>query len=156
VPWKGFALGLAQASVLKKALPGLNRRRWVFATSVAAVVAYANGLLPSTFAEIVAALSLWSLAVVGLMVGTVLLLSIGTAQWLVLRRTVPRSASWIGTTAAAWIAGLGVFLAFAAPLWRPGQPLPVVVLIGMSGGLLMAATTSVVTGHAMRRLVDRR
>src|SRR4051794_36988349 len=54
------------ASVLKKALPGLNRRRWEFATSVAAVVAYAIGLLPSTFAGSVPALSLWSLAVVGL------------------------------------------------------------------------------------------
>jgi hypothetical protein len=56
--------------------------------------------------------------------GTVLLLcSMGTAQWLVLRRIEVDAPWWIGVTAAAWVAGLAVFLAVATPLWREGQPL---------------------------------
>jgi hypothetical protein len=85
--------------------------------------------------------------------GPALLASIGTAQWLVLRRHVRRASWWIASTAAAWTAGLAVFLAVAMPLWQPGQPVSVVVAIGLAGGLLMAATTSAVTGAALRRLL---
>ena len=152
---EGAALGLAQASVLTRAVPALDGRRWVYATSVAAVVAYAIGLLPSIAANLLPGWPIWLLAGAGLILGTVLLLTIGTAQWLVLRRTMPRSASWIVTTAAAWIVGLSVFLAFATPLWHPGQPMVVTVLIGLVAGLLMAVSTSIVTGYAVRRLVDR-
>jgi hypothetical protein len=51
---------------------------------------------------------------------------------------------------------LGVFLGFAMPLWQPGQPLALVVAIGVVGGLLMAAATSVITGFALRRLLTDR
>jgi hypothetical protein len=46
-----------------------------------------------------------------------------------------------------------VFLGFAMPLWHPGQPAPLVVAIGAAGGLLMAATTALITGLALRRLL---
>jgi hypothetical protein len=90
-----------------------------------------------------------------IVLGAALLLSIGVAQWLVLRTVLARSAGWIATTAAAWSAGLAVFLGFAMPLWQPGQPVPVIVAIGAAGGLLMAATTSAITGEGLRRLLDR-
>ena len=83
------------------------------------------------------------------------MLSIGTAQWLVLRTVVRRSTSWIATTAIAWSAGLAVFLAFAMPVWQPGQPLAVIVVIGVAGGLLMAAVTAAITGNGLRRLLRR-
>jgi len=53
----------------------------------------------------------------------------------------------------AWAIGLGVFLAFAMPLWHPGQAPALVVAIGVGGGLLMAATSSAITGLGVRRLV---
>src|SRR4051812_7560177 len=72
----------------------------------------------------------------------------GTAQWLILRRHVRRAGRWILATAVAWTAGLAVFLGFTMPLWRPGQPAAAVIAVGLAGGLLMAATTSVTTGWA--------
>jgi hypothetical protein len=150
---EGAALGWGQATVLRHALPGLSRRRWVAATAGAAASAYLIGLVPSTFAASMAA---WPPVLFGgvvLLLGCGLLASIGAAQWLILRRHVDRAWRWIGATAAAWIVGLGVFLGFAMPLWRPGQPFALIVAIGVAGGLLMAATTSAITGCALRRLL---
>jgi hypothetical protein len=43
-------LGWGQATVLRRAIPAIDTRRWIAATSVAAAIAYALGLAPSTFA----------------------------------------------------------------------------------------------------------
>jgi hypothetical protein len=85
--------------------------------------------------------------------GAVLLGSIGVAQWLILRHHVHHAAHWIGATAAAWAAGLAMFMGFTMPLWQPGQPLALTAGIGIAGGLLMAATTSAITGYALRRIL---
>ncbi|MBE1495728.1 MFS family permease [Amycolatopsis lexingtonensis] len=149
---EGAALGFGQALVLRRALPALNARHWVAATASAAAFAYLLGLAPSTWA---AALTTWPPALlwpVAAVLGIALLLSIGFAQWLVLRHLLARSARWVVTTAAAWLLGLAVFLGFTMPLWQPGQALVTTVLIGVFGGLLMAATTSAVTGFALARL----
>lgn len=150
---EGATLGWGQATVLRHALPGLNRRRWVAATAGAAALAYLIGLVPSTFAQ---SMSAWPPVLFGgvvALLGCCLLASIGTAQWLILRRHVDRAWRWIAATAAAWAVGLGVFLGFAMPLWRPGQPLALIVAIGVVGGLLMAATTSAITGFTLRRIL---
>ncbi|MEU4524691.1 hypothetical protein AB0F52_38980 [Amycolatopsis sp. NPDC024027] len=151
---EGAALGTGQALVLRRALPALNTRRWVAATAGAASFAYLAGLAPSTWAADLVSwppLVLWPVAAV---LGTALLLSIGFAQWLVLRRHLARSARWIFTTAGAWLLGLAVFLGVTMPLWQPGQHLALIMLIGILGGWVMAATTSAVTGIALRRLLD--
>jgi hypothetical protein len=49
--------------------------------------------------------------------------------------------------------GLVVIFGFAMPLWRPAQPTWLVVLIGVGGGLLMAAATSAITGLALGRML---
>ncbi len=155
---EGALLGTGQAVVLRRALPGLPLRRWIAVTAAAAVVAYVLGLLPSTLADAWAAWPPALSAALAVLLGGALLASIGTAQWTVLRRFVPRAGRWIAATAAAWLAGLAVFLAFTMPLWQPGQPVAATVAIGVAGGLLMAATTAAVTGLALRRLLpgDRR
>jgi hypothetical protein len=150
---EGALLGAGQALVLRRALPGLPVRRWIAMTSLAAVVAYLVGLLPSAAVQV---WSGWPAAVsilVAAMLGIVLLGSIGTAQWTILRSYVTRAGRWIVATAAAWIAGLAVFLIFTMPLWQPGQPISFTVGVGVIGGLLMAATTAALTGLALRRLV---
>jgi len=152
--FEGGALGWGQATVLRHALPGLSRSTWIAATAAAASVAYLIGLIPSMFATSAAAWPPALLAIVYAVLGTVLLATIGTAQWLMLRRRVERAWRWIISTGIAWIAGLGLFLGFTMPLWRPGQPLALTVAIGVAGGLLMAATTSAVTGLALRRLLS--
>ena len=148
---EGAMLGSGQAAVMRRALPGLPGRLWIAATASAAVLAYAIGLTPSNLA-----IGTWPLpltAVLGAIGGVVLLASIGTAQWLVLRRHVARAGRWIWATAVAWAAGLAVFLGFAMPLWQPGQSLWLIVGIGVVGGLLMAATTSLITGATLTRLL---
>jgi hypothetical protein len=150
---EGAMLGWGQATVLRHALPGLSRRRWVAGTAGAAALAYLIGLVPSTFAVSMAAWPPVLLGGVVSLLGCGLLASIGTAQWLILRRHVDHAWRWIVATAAAWTVGLGVFLGFAMPLWRPGQPLALIVAIGVAGGLLMAATASAITGFALCRLL---
>jgi len=87
--------------------------------------------------------------------GILLLLSLGSAQWWVLRDHVPDARHWIPATAAAWLAGLGVFCAVAMPLWHPGQSVVLVAVIGAMAGLLMAATVAAVTGWALVRMLDK-
>jgi hypothetical protein len=59
----------------------------------------------------------------------------------------------IATTAGAWAAGLLVFTTVATPLWQPGQALPLIIAIGVLGGLVMAATVAGLTGAAAVRLL---
>jgi hypothetical protein len=146
---EGAILGWAQASVLVRALPGLHASRWIVATACGAVLAYVIGMSPSSAVEL--GLPVPVLIGVAPVLGVALLLSIGTAQWTVLRTVVRRSAGWIAVTALAWTVGLGVFLAFSMPLWHPGQATTTIVTIGVAGGLLMAATTSAITGFGLRR-----
>jgi len=149
---EGLMLGTAQAWALKPALPRLSRPAFALATGAAAVLAYAVGMLPSTLGDRLGALPLAVLVGGGLVAGLVLLASIGTAQWLVLRRGRYGGPWWIATTAGAWLAGLLVFVAVSTPLWQPGQPLPQVAAIGLLGGAVMAATVAALTGLAAVRL----
>ncbi|MEU4689935.1 hypothetical protein [Actinoplanes sp. NPDC023714] len=147
---EGLMLGWGQAVVLRRVLRGFPCRRWVVRTAAAAVLAYAAGLLPSTFSDVWTGWPPAVLIPVAGLLALVLLNTIGVAQWTVLRGRVPRAGRWIAYSAAAWLAGLIVFTLFSTPLWQPGQPLPLIVAIGVAGGLLMAVTMAAVTGHAVR------
>jgi len=151
---EGAVLGAAQTRVLRRVLPAFPSTAWTLRTAGAAGLAWAIGLAPSSSADIWQA---WPPAVgVGVAVGAglVLLLSIGTAQWTVLRRHVPAAARWIGWTAVAWLAGLTVFLLVATPLWQPGQQVWLSALIGALAGSLMALTMAAVTGRGLVHLLD--
>jgi uncharacterized integral membrane protein len=148
---EGAVLGLAQAMVLRRVLRGFAASQWVLATAAAAVVAWAIGLAPMAYPGILQ----WPLPLLvplGIVLGAVLLASIGTAQWFVLRRHVPRAGLWIAGTAGAWVVGLLAFTAVSSPLWQPGQPAALVAAIGALGGLVMAATVAAVTGLVLVRL----
>src|SRR5689334_238286 len=150
---EGCALGFAQAHGWRGRLPALPVGRYTVATGVAAVLAYALGLLPSTLGDAAGGLVMVPTAVVA---GLALLASIGTAQWLVLRRAGLDRPVWIVTTGGAWLAGLAVFLVTAMPLWQPGQPWWLVTAIGAGCGLLMAFTVAALTGLAAVRLLRPR
>ena len=145
---EGAVLGWAQARVLRAVLPGLNGRWWIGATAGAAMLAYAAAMLPSLLLP----LPLPAMIAVGVLGAAVLLASIGTAQWLVLRRCQPGSAWWISVTAGAWVLGLAGFLAVATPLWQPGQSIVVIATIGVLAAVVMAAVVAAVTGWAVVRL----
>jgi hypothetical protein len=123
-----------------------------WATAGAAALAWAIGLLPSTVGGGLAGWPVPLLIALATVGGLVLLLSIGTAQWLVLREHVPRAGRWIWATAVAWVLALGLFTAVTTSLWQPGQAVATTVLIGVLGGVVMAATVAAVTGIAVVRL----
>jgi len=147
---EGAILGWAQAHVLRRALPSLRVSHWATATSAAAVLAYAIGLAPSTFD--ITALPQWTWFVLGATAGLCLLLSIGVAQWLILRRFIVRAFRWVWITAGAWLAGLAVFMLIATPLWHEGQSVGYGIIVGVVAGLAMAATVAAVTGLGLVRL----
>jgi uncharacterized protein DUF6544 len=150
---EGTVLGIAQAVVLRREFLGLSRVPWAAATAVGAATAWFVGMLPSTF------YSTWSdwppyLTVpVGVVLGLVVLVSVGFAQWTVLRHHVARSRSWVPANAVAWGAGLAVLFGICMPLWREGQPVALTVAIGVLGGLAMAVTVACLTAAWLTRLV---
>ncbi|WP_142036133.1 hypothetical protein [Arthrobacter sp. SLBN-100] len=151
---EGAVLGWFEVHVLRGRLPGVSIRRWVLFTAAAAAGAWTLGLLPSAGSG----WQEWPVAAqiaAGTMAGLVLLASIGFAQWIELRHHVPRAWRWIAGSAAAWAAGLGVFMAVATPLWQPGQDLWLSAVIGIWAAVLMAVTMAVVTGLVMVRLLPK-
>lgn len=155
---EGAVLGAAQAVVLRRVFHRPRSRYWIGATAIAAGSAWAVAMIVVHNGERLNSLPLVVLLPIAAVAGTGVLLSIGIAQWFVLRLRVPRTHMWVWANALAWGAGLGVFFAVATPLWQPGQPPALIALIGAFAGLLMAATMAAVTGTALVHLVkgDRR
>ncbi|MEO6086443.1 MAG: hypothetical protein ABIQ18_25340 [Umezawaea sp.] len=149
---EGAVLGWTQAHVLRRVLPDFPVTRWIAATALAAGFAWAVAMGVSANGKQLASLPLAGLVPLAAISGMAVLLSIGGAQWTVLRHHVERAHRWIWATALAWGTALVVFLAVATPLWQPGQGLPLRVLIGVLAGLLMAATMAAITGAAINRL----
>lgn len=150
---EGAVLGAAQARVLRQAVPNLRARDWIGATAAAAVFAWSIGLVPTVAGDELSRWPSWLLVPLAGMASTALLLAIGAAQWLVLRRHVARAGRWVIVTAAAWLAGLAVFLLVASPLWQEGQPPVVTAAVGAFAGFLMAAVVAAVTGVGLVRLL---
>lgn len=153
---EGLMLGMAQAHALAPSLPGLRTGRFAVGTALAAALAYLLGMLPSALGSGLVEGPRALVVLACLLGGIVLLGSIGTAQWLELRRHVDKAWSWIATTSAAWLLGLVAFLLIAMPLWQPGQGPAVVVAIGLVAAGAMATTVAVVTGLGLRRLLRHR
>lgn len=150
---EGATLGWFQARVLRRILPNLSPTSWTAATASAAALAWAIGLTPSQLGERFADLSPAVLIPAAVASGLILLSSIGTAQWFILRTRVPRAGRWIWGTALAWTVAGGLFTAVTTPLWQPGQPAIVIALIGALGGLLMAATVAALTATLLLHIV---
>ncbi|GLZ36668.1 hypothetical protein Acsp05_02930 [Actinokineospora sp. NBRC 105648] len=83
---------------MARLVPALPARAWVLRTAAAASSAHVLGLLPSLTGQP------WVAGVVGLPP----LLSLGVAQWSVLRGLVPWAARWVTATALGWLVGLAV------------------------------------------------
>jgi hypothetical protein len=150
---EGAVLGLAQSRVLRRAVPAVSPLRWTLATAAGATVAWLAGLTPGYLWSRVADLPWPAQLAGGAGLGVVLLLSIGVAQWLVLRRALPRAGRWVPGTVAAWLAGLAAFAAVSTPLWQPGQPWAVVAAIGVLAGAVMAAVVAAITGAVLVRML---
>lgn len=152
---EGAVLGWFQAYVLRDRLPGVSVTRWVGYTAAAAAVAWTLGLLPAA----TAAWQDWPAAaqIAGASAAAVILLvSIGFAQWIELRRHVAGAWRWIAGSAAAWVVGLAAFFAVSTPLWQPGQEQWLVAAIGVVAAVLMAFTMAVISGVVLVRILRAR
>ena len=153
---EGTVLGWTQANVLRSRLPALSRSRWVGATALGAAVAWFIGLLPAEWADVWQRWPLPAQVVAGAVGALVLLCSLGVAQLFELRRHLTGAGWWVLGSALAWATGLLVFFAVATPLWQPGQPGWLTLLVGVLAGVLMAVSMALVTGLVVRRLLRHR
>lgn len=150
---EGAVLGWTQATVLRVRLPALSRQRWVVATALGAAVAWFIGLLPAEWADVWQDWPVTVQVLAGSLLALLLLGSLGFAQWFELRRHLLGAGWWIAGSAAAWCAGLAVFFGVATPLWQPGQPTGLVLMVGLLAGLAMAITMALVSGLVLVRLL---
>jgi hypothetical protein len=151
---EGAVLGWAQSRALRRDLPGLSTAEWIRATAAGAALAWAIGMTPSTFFEVLRTLPPPLLVVLGVLAGLALLSTIGVTQWLVLRCHVEGAGVWVAANVLGWLAGLVVvFVAIgAAPA---GSPV-LIVAFSVLGGLGMGLTVALVTGAFLVRLLERR
>jgi hypothetical protein len=144
---EGAVLGWAQSRVLVDAIDGFDRRAWIRNTALAAGVAWSLGMLPSLLLDVFGgSVSDFVLIIVAAAAGVAMLLSIGWAQSLVLRRYVPHTGSWIAINALAWFVGLP--FTFAAFSLAPEHAV-LRELAALAGGLGMAATVALLTGSVL-------
>lgn len=141
---EGALLGAGQVLALR-ALP-LERsilRRWPVLTSLAAVVAWSIGLLPSTLPGLD-----WSKPVIWVaagLLGLVLLATIPAAQLILLRRAVRRPWRWLPANMLGWLVGISWTLA-VSPLVDASTPIPQLLALYVVAGVLMALTVATATG----------
>ena len=150
----GVALGAAQAVVLGREFLGFPRLAWAIASGLGAGLAWTLGMPPLVLYPAWADGSFWLIAPLGVLLCALALAGIGIAQWVVLRRHIAHSRSWVVVSALGWIVGAGA-LAPAAILLReaPASSLAVAVttvLGGMTTVGLVALVTAVWLAHLVR------
>lgn len=139
---EGLILGWFQWQALRRWLPALKLQSWLWATVLAASLAWLLGTLPTvSLASGLAAqapvpnafLLLWS-GLIGLIFGGIF----GGFQWFELKRHSAHAGLWIPANAAAWCLGLIVFsLDAALPL---GQMSMWEIGISLAGAGALAGT----------------
>jgi hypothetical protein len=141
---EGALLGKGQAMAMTRLqLPTVILRLWPVATSVAAVVAWSIGLIPGSIHKVSWSSGMaWVLAAVLVLL---LLASIPTAQFMLLRTALPTAGRWIRFNAVAWMLGLSWTLAPPA-LIKPDTPVASEIGVYAIAGVLMATTVAIITG----------
>ena len=142
---EGFALGLAQAIILRRA--GICPGCWVTMTMAAAILGYGVSLLaaPETDqgAEPPLVVTLGLAAGLGAAMGAV----IGALQALP-GRVALHPTTWIWRNTIGWAAAMPcVFL--AATSVSQATPLPVIAIVGLLGGAVAGAIVAFVTAPAL-------
>lgn len=144
---EGAVLGWSQWRVLRLWQSSITSA-WVWRTALAAAAAWACGMAPNTLYDLGA--PAWVSIAAGLAGAPVLLLSIGVAQWSVLRGFVPRAWRWVAANVLAWLIALPP--TFIGPALVPADA-PVALDLAVWGvsGIIMAVIVAAVTGRAMAR-----
>lgn len=154
---EGLILGWFQWQALRRWLPQLRRRAWLWATVLAASLAWLLGTLPTVSlaaglagqsAQPKALLMLWS-GLVGLIFGGVF----GGVQWVELKRHSTHAGLWIPANALGWCLALIVLALETAlplaqmPAWETGAAL---LSAGAAAGLAIGGVTGLGVLAALR------
>jgi len=156
---EGSILGLFQWNVLRRVFEEVPRRRWVFATVLAAVTGWLIGSLPSVvFAGYASEASLsestspWMNILVGIGAGILLGAIMGLFQQNVLKDYAEKTENWILANSLGWGAGI-VWIFIAASIPTESTSVFVMALLGIAGGLLAGFFMGAITGYFLMRLV---
>ncbi len=134
---EGSVVGTAQWLVLRRPLEKMRWRTWVLATTLGAFVAWMLGMIPSTLLfpgpdsgaaapGEMSDLMIYTLAAaMGIALGAIL----GAAQWLALRRYVPKAGWWIPANALAWMLGMVVVFLGTSFIPAAGMTVPVALIL---------------------------
>jgi hypothetical protein len=159
---EGIVVGGAQWWAVQSALPEINRKSWVAATLIGALVAWSFGSIPTTMMSMNAdaagtpaaepdTISMLLLAgVMGALLGIVLAL----AQWIVLRRTVHNAWWWLPANSVAWLFGMPVIFA-AVDIAQGASNALQAVLIFAAALALTGMVVGGVHGLALVKLVSQ-
>ena len=141
---EGMALAVGQYLGMREGRP--VAWRWIGATALAAAIAWALGMLPSTVGiDLGSPVALIAIGIGGI----VLLASIPLAQWLALDR--PRTFRWVPVNAGAW--AVAILWTFApSPFIDERSPIPLVAAFYVVAGILMAVTFACLTAGVARTL----
>lgn len=142
---EGIVLAFAQWVILKKYIKNINKKEWLFFTSIAAAIGWSIGMLPSQLGR---GLSLPEIIILV----PIFLLSIGFAQWLVLRHHIKNAWWWIVANAIAW--PIGVLVSILVLVLVPDKsPAIIWIISGIMAGITMGITVGAITGIALVNLV---
>ncbi len=152
---EGALLGLGQALGARYSRAEVPIGSWVAATAVAASVAWAIGMLPSTLADLGAEIdwaspATWAIAAPAALA---LLATIPLAQRPLLARAgVPGSWWWLPINMGAWLVGIA-FTFLPSPWVDETTPAALTFALFAVAGVLMATTVAVLTGLGLRAML---
>src|SRR6266581_5361362 len=160
---EGSVVGTAQWLVLRRPLEQMHWHTWVLATALGACVAWTLGMIPSTLlftgpdtgtaaSGEMSDLMIYTLAAaMGVALGTIL----GAAQWLALRRHLPKAGWWMPANALAWM--LGMVVVFIGTSFIPAEGITVpVALILLLFVVAAGAVVGAVNGLVLIWLLHQR
>lgn len=160
---EGIIVGFAQGRVLHRRVPDIRLKTWILATAAGAGLAWMIGMIPSTLmslsrsadappsVEEPGAVIQYLLAVgLGFVAGPIL----GCVQWVVLRRHIAKSSSWLWANGIAWAAGMPViFVGMDFVPWNAS--LPAIAFAIYSTCLLAGLIVGLIHGAFLVRLTRR-
>ena len=152
-------VGLAQWWAMHPWFPAITRRAWWLATLAGALVAYVLGYLPSTLMSLgegasqsqTTEPSQWLVLLLAAGLGTVAGAVLSFAQWLALRKRVPRAGWWVPANMLAWLVGMPIIF-WGVDAAQKGQSLVQTVLLLAGCLLLTGAVVGAIHGVFLIRL----
>jgi hypothetical protein len=141
----GALIGWAEGRVLHQALPTLSNNAWTVATAVGAAIVWSATITPRALRSVLAGRNVLFLGVLFLVLIVVVVLALGFAQWLVLRRHLPKATGWVWASAGAWL----VAMLLGATVWTVSegdQPVWATLVIGAVGAFVVGGSMAALTG----------